>query len=58
MGHPPAIRDAVQQTGQPLSAAQVAACFCRTPATKAQPLLDTLMVLSLLRETGPGAYAG
>ena len=53
-----ALRDAVQQAGQPLSAAQVAARFRRTPATKVQPLLATLVALSLLRETDDGLYAG
>ncbi|WP_126546678.1 hypothetical protein [Hymenobacter amundsenii] len=53
-----ALRDAVQQAGQPLSAAQVAARFKRTPATKVQPLLATLAALSLLRETEEGVFAG
>ncbi len=52
-----AIRDAVQQADQPLSAAQVAARFRRTTAAKVQPLLDTLTALSLLRQTEEGAYA-
>ncbi len=52
-----ALRDAVQQAGQPLTATQVAARFKRTPATKVQPLLDTLTALSLLRQTEEGAYA-
>ncbi|SDX36884.1 class I SAM-dependent DNA methyltransferase [Hymenobacter psychrophilus] len=53
-----ALRDTVQQAGQPLSAAQVAARFRRTPAAKVQPLLATLVTLSLLRETDDGLYAG
>ncbi|WP_262490638.1 hypothetical protein [Hymenobacter amundsenii] len=32
--------------------------FRRTPATKVQPLLATLVALSLLRETEEGVYAG
>jgi len=52
-----AVRDAVQQAGQPLAAAQVAARFRRTKPEKVQPLLDTLTALSLLRRTESGAYA-
>ena len=52
-----AIRDAVQQAGQGLSAAQVAARFRRTKPEKVQPLLDTLTALSLLRQTEEGTYA-
>ncbi len=46
------------RAGQPLATAQVAARFRRTPAPKLQPLLDTLVALSLLRVTEEGAYAG
>jgi hypothetical protein len=53
-----AVRDAVQQAAQPLSAAQVAARFRRTRPEKVQPLLATLTALSLLRYTQEGAYAG
>ena len=53
-----AVREAVQQAGQAVTAAQVAARFRRTPAAKVQPLLTTLVTLSLLRATDDGAYAG
>ncbi|GAA4464348.1 hypothetical protein GCM10023189_43480 [Nibrella saemangeumensis] len=53
-----AIRDAVQQAGQPLTPKQVAERFRRTKADKVQPLLDTLTALSLLRQTPEGTYAG
>ncbi|SMC00581.1 RNA-binding region RNP-1, partial [Hymenobacter roseosalivarius DSM 11622] len=52
-----AIRDAVQQSLTPLTAAQVAARFRRTRPEKVQPLLDTLTALSLLRHTEEGTYA-
>ncbi|GAA3995998.1 hypothetical protein GCM10022408_03210 [Hymenobacter fastidiosus] len=52
-----AVRDAVQQAGQAVSTAQVAARFRRTRPEKVQPLLDTLTALSLLRQTEEGAYA-
>jgi len=52
-----ALRDALQQAGQPQSAAQVAARFKRLKAEKVQPLLDTLVALSLLRHTEEG-YVG
>ncbi len=52
-----ALRDALQQVGQPLTAAQVAARFRRTRPEKVQPLLDTLAALSLLRHTEGNAYA-
>ncbi|WP_139923201.1 DNA methyltransferase [Hymenobacter sp. DG01] len=52
-----AIRDAVQQAGQSVTAAQVAARFRRTKPERVQPLLDTLTALSLLRTTEEGAYA-
>ncbi|WP_254846630.1 class I SAM-dependent DNA methyltransferase [Hymenobacter sp. CRA2] len=52
-----AVRDAVQQAGQALTAAQVATRFKRTKPEKVQPLLDTLTALSLLRATAEGAYA-
>ncbi len=52
-----AVRDAVQQSAQPLTAAQVAARFRRTKPEKVQPLLDTLTALSLLRSTEEGTYA-
>ncbi|MBC6607594.1 class I SAM-dependent DNA methyltransferase [Hymenobacter sp. BT188] len=52
-----AVRDAVQQSPQPLTAAQVAARFRRTRPEKVQPLLDTLTALSLLRPTEEGTYA-
>jgi hypothetical protein len=41
------VRDAVQQAGQGLSAAQVAARFKRNKPENVQPLLDTLTALSL-----------
>ena len=44
-----AVRAVVQQAGQPLGAAQVAACFHGTAAKKVQPLLETLASLALLR---------
>ncbi|WP_165963605.1 methyltransferase family protein [Hymenobacter radiodurans] len=52
-----AVRDAVQQSPNPLTAAQVAARFRRTKPEKVQPLLDTLTALSLLRPTEEGTYA-
>ncbi|AHJ99396.1 class I SAM-dependent DNA methyltransferase [Hymenobacter swuensis] len=52
-----AVRDAVQQAGQSVTAAQVAARFKRTKPERVQPLLDTLTALSLLRQTEEGAYA-
>lgn len=52
-----AVRDAVQQAGVPLSARQVAAFFARTKPEKVQPMLDTLTMLALLRQTPEGAYA-
>jgi len=52
-----AVRDAVQQAGVPLSAKQVAAFFARTKPEKVQPMLDTLTMLALLRQTPEGAYA-
>ncbi|WP_449404340.1 methyltransferase family protein [Hymenobacter psychrophilus] len=53
-----AVRDAVQQAGQSVSAAQVSARFRRTKPEKVQPLLTTLVTLSFLRETDDGSYAG
>ncbi len=53
-----AIRDVVQQAGQPLSTAQVATRFRRTKPDKVQPLLDTLTALALIRLTPDHAYAG
>jgi hypothetical protein len=50
------LRDALQQAGQPLTAAQVAASFRRVKADKVEPLLQTLATLSLLRQTPEGAY--
>ena len=52
-----AVREAVQQAGQPLTPAQVAARFQRIKPQKVQPLLDTLAALSLLRLTEEGTYA-
>ncbi|GAB2963656.1 hypothetical protein GCM10027048_35940 [Hymenobacter coalescens] len=52
-----AVRDTVQQAGQALTAAQVAARFKRAKPERVQPLLDTLTALSLLRATAEGAYA-
>ena len=52
-----AVRDAVQQAAQPLTAAEVAARFERTKPATVQPLLDTLAALSLLRRTAEGGYA-
>ena len=51
-----ALRDAVQQAAQPLSAAQVAARFRRVKPEKVEPLLATLAALSLVRQT-PEGYA-
>ncbi|WP_445991663.1 methyltransferase family protein [Hymenobacter aerilatus] len=45
----PALRDVIQQAGQPLTPEQVAARFKRTKPEKVRPLLDTLAALSLLR---------
>ena len=53
-----ALRDVLQQAGQPLTAAQVAARFRATKAARVQPLLDTLAALSLLRYTEEGYVAG
>ncbi len=44
-----AVRGMVQQAGQPLSSAQVAARFTGSSPRKVQPLLDTLAGLALLR---------
>ncbi|MBF9142643.1 RNA-binding protein [Hymenobacter properus] len=52
-----ALRDAVGQAGQPVTAAQVAAQFRRVKADKVLPLLNTLAALSLLRETAAGQFA-
>ncbi|WP_082017036.1 class I SAM-dependent DNA methyltransferase [Hymenobacter sp. DG25B] len=52
-----ALRDALQQAAQPLSAAQVATRFKRLKPEKAQPLLDTLVALSLIRQTEEGYMA-
>ncbi|QJX48080.1 class I SAM-dependent DNA methyltransferase [Hymenobacter taeanensis] len=52
-----AVRDVVQQAGQPVSAAQVATRFRRLKPEKVQPLLDTLAALSLLRRTEEDTYA-
>jgi len=49
-----ALRDAIQQAGQPLTTEQVAARFKRTKPEKVRPLLDTLAALSLLRLTDNG----
>ncbi|MBO3273460.1 class I SAM-dependent DNA methyltransferase [Hymenobacter defluvii] len=49
-----ALRDAIQQAGQPLTIEQVAARFKRTKPEKVRPLLDTLAALSLLRLTDSG----
>ena len=43
------VRGIVQQASQPLSSAQVAACFRGSSAKKVQPLLDTLAIMSLIR---------
>ncbi|TGE18943.1 class I SAM-dependent DNA methyltransferase [Hymenobacter elongatus] len=51
-----ALRDAVAQAGQPVTAAQVAARFKRLKADKVEPLLATLAALSLLRQTLEGTY--
>jgi hypothetical protein len=51
------VRDTVQQAGRPLSTKQVAIYFQRTKPEKAQPLLDTLAALALIRQTPEGAYA-
>ncbi|MCC3156833.1 hypothetical protein LJ737_06275 [Hymenobacter sp. 15J16-1T3B] len=52
-----ALRDALQQAAQPLSAAQVAARFKRLKPEKVQPLLDTLATLSLIRQTPEGLFS-
>ncbi|GAB3835794.1 class I SAM-dependent DNA methyltransferase [Hymenobacter jeollabukensis] len=52
-----ALRDALQQAAQPLTAAQVAARFKRVKPEKVEPLLATLAALSLIRRTPEGAYA-
>ena len=44
-----AVRGVVQQAGQPLSSAQVAARFRGSSAKKVQPLLDTLALMALVR---------
>ncbi len=44
-----AVRGIVQQAGQPVSSAQVAARFRRTRPERVQPLLDTLAAMSLIR---------
>ena len=44
-----AVRGLVQQAGQPLSSAQVAARFRGSSAKKVQPLLATLAVMALVR---------
>jgi hypothetical protein len=51
-----ALRDALQQAAQPLSAAQVAAGFKRLKPEKVEPLLATLAALALVRQTPEGAY--
>ncbi|KAA9327621.1 hypothetical protein F0P96_16725 [Hymenobacter busanensis] len=51
-----ALRDALQQAAQPLTAAQVAAKFKRLKPEKVEPLLATLAALSLIRHT-PEGYA-
>ncbi len=53
-----AVRNLVQQGGQPLTASEVAARFKRTKVDKVKPLLDTLTALALLRLTPAGTYAG
>ncbi|WP_157547570.1 class I SAM-dependent DNA methyltransferase [Hymenobacter sp. DG25A] len=52
-----ALRDALQQAAQPQTAAQVAARFKRLKPEKAQPLLETLAALSLIRHTEEGYMA-
>ena len=49
-----ALRDALQQAGQPLSAAQVAARFHRLKPEKAEPLLAMLVVLGFLCQMANG----
>jgi hypothetical protein len=51
-----ALRDAVAQAAQSVTAAQVAAQFRRVKAEKVEPLLATLVALSLVRQT-PEGYA-
>lgn len=51
-----ALRDAMAQAGQPVTAAKVAASFRRVKADKVEPLLATLVALSLLRPM-PEGYA-
>ena len=52
-----AVRDVVQQSDGPITAAQVAARFGKIRPTTVQPLLDTLTTLALLRQTDAG-YVG
>ncbi|MBC6699129.1 class I SAM-dependent DNA methyltransferase [Hymenobacter sp. BT190] len=52
-----ALRDALQQAAQPLTATQVAAGFKRLKPEKVEPLLATLAALSLIRLTPEGSYA-
>ena len=51
-----ALRDALQQAGQPLSTAQVAARFHRLKPEKVEPLLAILVVLSFLCQTANGRH--
>lgn len=51
-----ALRDALQQAGQPLSATQVAARFKRLKPEKVEPLLATLAALALIRQTPEGLF--
>lgn len=55
-GQMQAVRDAVQQSGGPVSVAQVAARFGKLRPATVQPLLETLSALALLRQTEDGAY--
>lgn len=55
-GQMQALRNVVQQAGQPLTAKEVAARFGRVKPATVQPLLATLADLALLRQTEAGAY--
>ncbi|MBF9221468.1 hypothetical protein [Hymenobacter ruricola] len=52
-----ALRDAVAQAGQPITATQVAAGFKRLKPEKVESLLATLVALSLVRQTPESTYA-
>ena len=51
-----ALRDALRQSGQPLTSAEVASRLKRVKSNKIAPLIQTLAVPSLLCQTPGGAY--